>query len=113
MVNVYSIYFTLPPYNFTSDGIGLLNLAPFVGGVIGSVYSGLVVDKSIIWLSHRNGGIFEPEMRLWSALPGVVLMPLSILMFGLATAAGTHWIVPAIGLGIFGFGFTALADVVR
>ena len=29
-VTTYSVYFTLPPYNFSPSGIGLLNLAPFV-----------------------------------------------------------------------------------
>ena len=91
-VNVYSVYFTLPPYNFGASGIGLMNLPPFIGGLVGSIYGGLVTVRSIIWLSRRNSGIFEPEMRLWTALSGVVIMPLSLLMFGLSTAYGLHWI---------------------
>lgn len=37
IVNVWSIYFILPPYNFTASGIGLMNLPPFIGGIVGSL----------------------------------------------------------------------------
>lgn len=110
-VTTYSVYFTLPPYNFGSEGIGLMNLPPFIGGLIGSLFAGIVTDRSIIWLARRNGGVFEPEMRLWTALPGVVIMPFSLLWFGFSTADGNAWIVPAVALGFFGFGFVVLGDV--
>lgn len=111
IVNVWSIYFILPPYNFSAAGIGLMNLPPFIGGIVGSLYGGLLNDWLIIRLSRRNKGIFEPEMRLWVALPAVLAMPASILLFGLATANGLHWIVPCIGSGIFGFAMVTLGDV--
>ena len=111
VVNVYSIYFTLPPYAFGPSGIGLLNLPPFIGGLLGSIYGGLINDWAITRLSRRNKGIFEPEMRLWIAMPAIVLLPGSILMFGLSTADGVQWIVPCIGLGIFGWAFVTLGDV--
>jgi hypothetical protein len=111
VVNVYSIYFTLPPYNFGSSGIGLLNLPPFIGGILGSIYGGLINDWAITKLSRRNKGIFEPEMRLWIAMPATVVLPGSLLMFGLSTANGLPWIVPCIGLGIFGWAFVTLGDV--
>jgi hypothetical protein len=110
VVNVYSIYFTLPPYNFGSAGIGLLNLPPFIGGVIGSLYGGLLNDVLAIRLARRNKGIFEPEMRLWVALPAVFTLPAGILLFGLPTAYGMPWIVPCIGSGIFGFSMVTIWD---
>lgn len=110
IVSVYSQQFTLPPYNFSAEAIGLMNLAPFVGSLIGAIYSGLLVDRSVIWLSRRNNGIFEPEMRLWTALPSILTMPAALLIFGLGTAHGLHWIVPATGAALFGFSFAALGD---
>lgn len=109
-VSAYSVYFTLPPYNFSSAGVGLLNLAPFVGGIFGSIYGGIGSDWLIIRLSRRNNGIYEPEMRLWLQLPCVFIMPAGILMFGLSMARGMHWAIPAVGCGIFGFAFAALGD---
>lgn len=110
-VTTYSVYFTLPPYSFGAEGIGLMNLPPFIGGMIGSIFAGIATDRSIIWLARRNGGVFEPEMRLWTALPGDIIMPFSLLWFGFSTADGNAWIVPALGLAFFGFGFVVLGDV--
>lgn len=110
-VTTYSVYFTLPPYNFGPEQIGLMNLPPFIGGMIGSIFGGSCADRSVLFLSRRNGGIFEPEMRLWTALPGVLVMPFSLLWFGSSTADGNAWIVPAVALGAFGFGFVVLGDV--
>ncbi|KAK3726133.1 hypothetical protein LTR37_000281 [Vermiconidia calcicola] len=111
IVNVYSIYMTLPPYNFTSAGIGLMNLPPFIGGVVGSIYGGVLNDWVAVRLARRNNGIFEPEMRLWVALPPILILPASILLFGISTAKGLPWIVPCIGSGLFGFSMIALWDV--
>lgn len=111
VVSSYSVYFTLPPYNFSSAGIGLLNLGPFIGSVFGSIYGGILNDWLIIRLSRRNKGVYEPEMRLWSALPAVILLPGSLLMIGLTMARGMPWIIPAVGTGIYGFTFATLGDI--
>jgi hypothetical protein len=111
VVSTYSVYFTLPPYSFNASGVGLMNLPPFVGGIFGSLYGGIFSDRLIIRLSRRNGGIYEPEMRLWIALPAILLLPGSLLLYGLALARGLPWIVSAVGCGVFGFAFATLADV--
>lgn len=85
-LTVLSIYFTLPPYNFSSAGIGLLNLAPFIGAIFGSAYGGFLSDYTILQLSRRNRGIFEPEMRLWLAVPAMILTPAGYFMFGFSVA---------------------------
>jgi hypothetical protein len=86
MTSLQASYMLLPPYNFDAIGIGLMNVAPFVGALLGFPCGGYLSDKSILWLSKRNGGIYEPEMRLWLALPVAILGPASILMFGLGLA---------------------------
>lgn len=86
MTSLQATYMIEPPYNFSSVGIGLMNLAPFVGTLLGFPYGGYLCDKSILWLSKRNGGIYEPEMRLWLALPLSVILVASILMFGIGLA---------------------------
>ncbi|KAK3641702.1 hypothetical protein LTR22_016410 [Elasticomyces elasticus] len=83
LVTTMSTYFTLPPYNFSPSGIGLMNLAPFLGTVLGLSLSSCN-DWIILRLSKRNGGMFEPEMRLWLGLVGVVLAPAGLLLFGLS-----------------------------
>ncbi|GAT19899.1 sugar transporter [Aspergillus luchuensis] len=103
MTSLQATYMILPPYNFSSVGIGLMNVAPFIGSLLGFPISGYLSDKSILWLSKRNNGIYEPEMRLWLSLPIIALGPGSILMFGLGLAYGSHWVVLAVGYGFFGF----------
>lgn len=81
--SVQATYLFNEPYNFTPAGVGLMNLAPFIGAIPALWIGGYLNDKSIVWLARRNGGIYEPEMRLWMALPMAVVTPAGILMFGL------------------------------
>ncbi|KAJ5206809.1 Major facilitator superfamily domain general substrate transporter [Penicillium cf. griseofulvum] len=111
MISLQASYLILPPYNFDAVGIGLMNIAPFIGGVLGFPFGGYLSDKSILWLSNRNGGIYEPEMRLWLALPITIISPGGILMFGLGLASGAHWSVLAVGFGFFGFALAAISGI--
>jgi MFS family permease len=111
MTSVQATYLLLPPYNFGAQGIGLMNLPPFIGGLFGFVVGGYLNDWSAKWLAKRNQGIFEPEMRLWLALPATLTIPAGILIFGFGLANGVHWIVLAVGYAIWGFGFVVSSDV--
>ncbi|RMZ82503.1 hypothetical protein DV737_g1993, partial [Chaetothyriales sp. CBS 132003] len=86
MTSVQATYLILPPYNFTAVSIGLMNLPPFIGSCLGFFVGGIMSDRSILWLARRNRGIYEPEMRLWLALPSALLLPAGILMFGFGLA---------------------------
>jgi hypothetical protein len=52
------------PYKLSSLSVGLLYLAPFIGGVLGSSISGKISDIVCRYMTRRNGGVFEPEFRL-------------------------------------------------
>ncbi|KAG8169488.1 hypothetical protein KVR01_000233 [Diaporthe batatas] len=55
--SIIPIRFTQPPYNFNTDGIGLMNMGPFVGNLLGSFYSGLLSDRSgMHWIYPSIGG---------------------------------------------------------
>ncbi|RMZ77963.1 hypothetical protein DV738_g4158, partial [Chaetothyriales sp. CBS 135597] len=110
MTSVQATYMILPPYNFSAAGIGLMNIAPFVGCVLG-FFVGYLNDVSILRIAKRNGGIFEPEMRLWLALPSIIILPAGILMFGIGLAKGAPWPLLAVGYGVWGFGFSVAADI--
>ncbi|CAI7621284.1 unnamed protein product [Penicillium glandicola] len=111
MTSLQASYMIIPPYNFDAIGVGLMNLAPFIGAVIGFPFGGHLSDKSILWLSKGNGGIYEPEMRLWLALPIAIIGPGGILMFGLGIAYGAHWALLAVGFGFFGFSLAAISGI--
>lgn len=86
LISVQATYLFEPPYNFSPEGVGLMNLAPFIASIPGIAFGGYLSDRSILWLARRNNGIYEPEMRLWLALPSAIVVPAGILMFGLGLA---------------------------
>lgn len=129
MTSLQATYMLMPPYNFDAIGIGLMNVAPFVGAILGFPCGGYLSDKSILWLSKKNGGIYEPEQRLWLALPTAILGPVSILLFGIGLAyvrfrcsslatvssadvfQGVHWSCLAVGFGVFGFTLSSVSGI--
>jgi hypothetical protein len=77
-----SDFFSADPYNFSTIGIGLLNLPPFIGAVVAAFYSGPLSDWSILWLSRRNGGVYEPEMRLYLTVLPMLVGPAGLMLYG-------------------------------
>lgn len=79
-----SAYFLLDaPYNFSPANIGLFHLAGFIGATLGALVGGPLSDWSAVYLARRNGGIFEPEMRLWMSFPGSLSTCAGLLVFGI------------------------------
>jgi hypothetical protein len=79
-------YFVLEPYNFTSIGVGLLAIPAFIGGVAGALYGGILSDWSIVWFTKRNGGIYEPEMRLYLVIFPAFVGPAGLFLYGYSTS---------------------------
>jgi MFS family permease len=79
-----SAYFLLdPPYNFSPADVGLFHLAGFIGATLGALVGSPLSDWSAVHLARRNGGIFEPEMRLWLSFPGSLSTCAGLLVFGI------------------------------
>lgn len=104
--------FAEPPYNFTSAALGNINIAPFIGMALGSIYGGWFNDKTIIWMAKRNGGVYEPEMRLYGLIPANITLTVGLFMFGIPIAHGVHWVVPTVGFAIIMFGFGSSGSIV-
>lgn len=100
--------FSPPPYLLTAQGAGYMSLGPFIGGAIGCVIIGILMDPLAIWLSKRNGGIYEPEFRLPLVAVGV-LCGAGLFGFGsLAQAQGNIYVIDFMwGLALFGIAFIA------
>lgn len=94
----------LPPYNFSPRQIGLMSLPRFIGVSLAVLSTGPISDRFAIFIAGRNGGIFEPEMRLWLVLAFIPLVPAGLFMFGIGLYTGSHWLLIAFGLGISSFG---------
>lgn len=54
-------------------------------------YSGPLGDRFMLRMARRNGGIMEPEHRLWLYSALLVLTPGALLIWGLGAAHHVHW----------------------
>ncbi|KAL2854267.1 kinase-like domain-containing protein [Aspergillus pseudoustus] len=79
------------PYNFSASMVGLSYLACCLGVILGSLFTGRFSDWLTIKLARRNGGIMEAEHRLWPFSLCLVLVPGSLLLWGVGAAHGVHW----------------------
>lgn len=88
-----------------------MGLPPFIGTALAAVICGPLSDYLIIYLSKRNKGVYEPEMRLWVILMFAPFVPAGLLMFGIGLNNGLPWPILAIGLGLVGFGTTPACSI--
>jgi hypothetical protein len=93
--------YALPPYNFSTAGIGNMNISPAVGAILGAVFGGPLNDLFILWVAKRRKGIYEPETRLWLFLVPGLCMPLGLLLYGL-TISKARYMTPVLRLLLTG-----------
>lgn len=55
------------------------------------------MDRIWAHLKAKNGGQTQPENRVPLLIPGSLLMPVGLLLYGWAAEKHVHWIVPDIG----------------
>lgn len=96
--------FQAAPYDFNALSIGLLYVAPLIGGILGSSVAGKLSDILTRYMSRRNGGIYEPEFRLVLAIPVALVTSLGLMGFGWSTYVKDPWIAPAVFFGCISFG---------
>ncbi|KAF7289002.1 MFS general substrate transporter [Mycena indigotica] len=73
-------------YQWRSARTGVaLSVSTTVGGVLGEVVSGPVIDK-LLERSRKREGRVRPEARLHGMWPAVFLLPAGLLMFGFCIA---------------------------
>ncbi|EPT02765.1 hypothetical protein FOMPIDRAFT_1022680 [Fomitopsis schrenkii] len=113
MALIYGIYYlmftTFPDlftgiYHFSIGVSGLAYIGLGFGFVLATVVGASVADGIYQKLSKRNGGKGTPEMRLPALVFGSLFVPIGLFWYGWSAQAKTHWIMPIIGSGIFGFG---------
>ncbi|TGJ83301.1 hypothetical protein E0Z10_g5445 [Xylaria hypoxylon] len=91
-------------YQFDALSTGLVYVAPFIGGVLGTAVAGKVSDVIVKAMARRNGGLYEPEFRLVMAIPITITTVIGLIGFGWSANAEDPWIVPTVFFGIVSFG---------
>ncbi|KAL2216310.1 MFS transporter [Thermoascus aurantiacus ATCC 26904] len=86
-----SIILGSEPYNFSSSMVGLSYIACLLGVTAASLFTGRFSDWLTIKLARHNRGIMEAEQRLWPFAACVVVVPASLILWGVGAAHGVHW----------------------
>jgi MFS family permease len=96
--------FAAPPYNLSPTQIGnLVGIAPLIGSALGTVFGGWSCDFISKRLAIRNGGIYEPEFRLWVMVPFLLTTVVGSFGLGMAIHNGLSAIVCGVFLAIVNF----------
>ncbi|KAI9815927.1 MAG: hypothetical protein M1827_001919 [Pycnora praestabilis] len=110
---VQSQAFAAPPYNFSSISIGFMNFAILIGQLIGLVTAGPLSDWISMRATRRNKGIREPEMRLPTMIPYVLIMILGNFIVAFGWQQAWNWkVIVIIGWTCAGIQVAALPAIV-
>ncbi|KAH9886195.1 major facilitator superfamily transporter [Xylariomycetidae sp. FL2044] len=91
-------------YGQTEAQSGLHYLAIVLGYTIAAQAGGRLMDILWKYLKARHDDDTAPEYRVPLMIPGAILIPMGLLIYGWTAESRTHWIVPDIGICIFGCG---------
>lgn len=88
-----------------SIGIGGLNYISLgVGFFLGSQICAPINDRLYRRLKKSNNNTGRPEFRVPLMVPGSLLVPIGLFIYGWSAQKHTHWIVPNIGAAMFAAG---------
>ena len=82
-----------------------------IGGSLGELAAGWVVDLIVRRERARLGRDPEPEVRLKVIWLGEFLVPAGLLIYGFTLQYHTVWIAPILGMGIAAFGLQIITCV--
>ncbi|MCJ1319517.1 hypothetical protein MMC15_004853 [Xylographa vitiligo] len=87
-----------------SVGIASLNYIPLaLGFILGTQLVARLSDPIYCRLKAKNNGIGKPEYRIPLMIPGALIL-IGLFWYGWSAQAQIHWIMPDIGVAIFGVG---------
>ncbi|KAI1496238.1 putative MFS transporter [Biscogniauxia marginata] len=100
---VFPIKITAPPYNWPESISGINSVGSVAGYVLAVPFTS-TSDRLAAYLTRRNNGIREAEMRLGVMLPAMIIAPVGLVIFGLTAQLNLHWIGYFFGSGLASWG---------
>jgi hypothetical protein len=91
-------------YGQTEWESGLHYFALVIGYTVAAQGGAIIMDKLWAYLKKKAGDDTAPEYRVPLMVPGAILIPLGLFIYGWSAEKYAHWIVPDIGIAIFGCG---------
>ncbi|PGH28274.1 hypothetical protein AJ80_00165 [Polytolypa hystricis UAMH7299] len=92
------------PYNWSAAKIGCVYTGPIIGAAFACAWCGPLADRFALTLARRNGGIREPEQRLWPLLVSGVVSAAGLILWGVGADHEIHWVGLVVGLALMTFG---------
>ncbi|KAH7379731.1 major facilitator superfamily transporter [Cadophora sp. MPI-SDFR-AT-0126] len=86
-------------------------IAIALGSTVGSQVTGPLID--IVWahLRKKNNGATAPEYRVPMMIPGILIMPLGLFMYGWAVEKHLHWTIVDLGAALMSGGMMSSSSV--
>ncbi|KAI8964592.1 MFS general substrate transporter [Daldinia sp. FL1419] len=91
-------------YGQSETQSGLNYIALVAGYTIAAQVGSRAMDRLWAYLKSRADNNTAPEYRVPLMIPGAILIPLGLLIYGWTAERCLHWIVPDIGIAILGCG---------
>ncbi len=83
---------------------GLQYIGIALGSIIATIVGGPITDHVWQYLKTKNDGRVVPEYRIPMMIPGSLLMPIGLVMYGWCAKKKALWIAVDIGAGLFSGG---------
>ncbi|KAI1110669.1 putative MFS transporter [Nemania sp. NC0429] len=96
---VFPIKITGPPYNWPVSSSGIHAVGAVIGFLLAVPFTP-TSDMLAAYLTRRNNGIREAEMRLGVVLPAMIIGPVALVVYGLTAQLNLHWIGYFFGSGL-------------
>ncbi|KAI3316478.1 putative MFS transporter [Xylariaceae sp. AK1471] len=96
---VFPIKITAPPYNWPVSSSGIHAVGSVLGFLLAVPFTP-TSDMLAAYLTRRNNGIREAEMRLGVMLPAMIIGPVGLVVYGLTAELNLHWIGYFFGAGM-------------
>ena len=103
VISTFSEVWTTDYHESTSIS-GLNYIAWVVGELIGVSIAAPLTDRVWRYLKEKANDEVTPEYRVPLMLPGAVLIPAGLLIYGWAAQERTFWLVPDVGAAVLGCG---------
>ncbi|POS70695.1 major facilitator superfamily transporter [Diaporthe helianthi] len=84
-----TVYTTM--YGWNTTGVSGAYAAGVIGTITGGYYSGKVGRILTMRLARRNNGISEPEHTLYLFVASMILVPFSLVLYGVGVVHHIHW----------------------
>jgi MFS family permease len=102
-----TVIFSSPPYSYTATSVGYVCVAPLIGGLLGTVFAGSLTDPIARYMTKKNKGVYEPELRLPLITVGLITTLAGIYGFGYSAqnlqsvyVIAVNWAIALFGINV-------------